>query len=334
MGQGRGTMATKDLLLALLKEAKGDWVSGESLSAGLSVSRSAIWKHIRSLREEGYLIRSSSGKGYLLEKASSLLLPEEIREGLATRFLGKKDIHHFREIISTNTTAKELADNGAAEGTLVVSEMQTGGKGRLGRKWFSPPGEGIYLSMILRPTVSPAEAPRMTLMTAVAMAEALHAGTGLHVSIKWPNDIIFGGKKLAGILTEISTEMDAVEYMVIGVGLNVNTVSFPAELQERATSLRIETGKIHSRSDLIKVFLKWFEGYYALFQQGDFKPILDRWKHYSHIAGRRIRVETIGEEYDGTALDVDRDGFLIVEDDDGRIHRIYSGDITLSGEQE
>jgi len=326
-------MSTKNELLSRLKQAKGDWVSGEFLSEELSVSRAAVWKHIRKLREEGYLIQSSPRKGYLLEKASDMLLPEEIREGLTTLILGRKDIHHLRKTASTNTTAKELAANGAAEGTLVVSEMQTGGKGRLGRKWFSPFGEGIYLSFILRPAVSPVEAPKMTLMAAVAMAEALHSGTGLHVSIKWPNDILLGGKKLAGILTEISTEMDAVDYVVIGLGLNVNTASFPSEIREKATSLLIETGKTHARSGLIRDFLKWFEGYYELFQRGDFEPILNRWRQFSHIEGRRITVETIGNKTSGTALDIDRDGFLMVEDDDGHIHRIYSGDITLNGDK-
>ncbi|MBN2255066.1 MAG: biotin--[acetyl-CoA-carboxylase] ligase [Deltaproteobacteria bacterium] len=325
-------MTTKDTILARFKEAKGDWISGESLSNGLSISRSAIWKHIRKLREEGYIIQSSPRKGYMLKKASDMLLPEEIRQGLTTRILGKKEIHHLRETVSTNTFARELASNGAAEGTLVVSETQTGGKGRLGRTWFSPFGEGIYLSFILRPAVSPAEAPKLTLMTAVALAETLHSGAGLHVSIKWPNDILIGGKKLAGILTEISTEMDAVDYVVIGLGINVNTVSFPSEIRENATSILIETGKEHSRSSLMKDFLKWFEEYYELFQRADIEPILDRWRQFSQIAGRRITVENIGGMTSGTALDIDKDGFLMVEDNNGQIHRIYSGDITLNGD--
>jgi BirA family biotin operon repressor/biotin-[acetyl-CoA-carboxylase] ligase len=325
-------LTTRDNILAYLKEAKGTWVSGESLSTGLSVSRSAVWKHIRKLTEDGYLIMSSPRKGYMLEKASDMLLPEEIREGLTTRILGKKEIHHLRETVSTNITAKQLAAGGAPEGTLVVSEMQTGGKGRLGRNWFSPFGEGIYISFILRPAISPAEAPKITLMTAVAMAEALHSGPGLNVWIKWPNDILLGGKKLAGILTEISTEMDAVDYVIIGVGLNVNTFSFPPDLKETATSLLLETGKAHSRSSLMRDFLKWFENYYELFQRADFEPILNRWRQFSQIAGRRISVETIGGMTIGRALDIDRDGFLMVEDNVGQIHRIYSGDITLNGD--
>lgn len=325
-------MTTRDNILKCFKEAKRGWVSGESLSNVLSVSRSAVWKHIRRLREEGYLIQSSPRKGYMLEKASDMLLPEEIREGLTTRVLGKKEIHHLRETVSTNITAKQLAAGGAPEGTLVVSETQTGGKGRLGRNWFSPFGEGIYISLILKPAISPAEAPKITLMTAVAMAEALHSGTGLYISIKWPNDILISGKKTAGILTEISTEMDAVDYVVIGVGLNVNIASFPQEIRENATSLLIETGKVHSRSSLMRDFLKWFENYYELFQRADFEPILNRWRQFSQIAGRRISVETIGGMTIGRALDIDRDGFLMVEDNGGQIHRIYSGDITLNGD--
>ena len=325
-------MSTKNQIISCLKRAKGDWISGEFLSEGLSVSRSAVWKHIRKLREEGYVIQSSPKKGYLLEKTSDRLLPEEIREGIATRVLGKKKIHHLMETASTNTTAKELAIHGAPEGTLVVSERQTRGKGRLGREWFSPPGEGIYLSIILRPSVSPAEAPKITLLAAVAMAEALREAAGVQALIKWPNDILLGGKKVAGILTEISTEMDAIDYLVIGLGVNVNMGSFPAELREKATSLRIETAEEHSRAGLIRAFLAWFEHYYGMFQRSDFEPILERWRQLSRITGRRITVETIESKLVGTALDIDRDGRLLVEDNKGHVHGIYSGDITLNGE--
>ncbi len=327
-------MSTKSQLLFRLKRAKGDWISGEFLSEGLSVSRSAVWKHIRKLREEGYLIQSSPKKGYFLEKTSDMLLPEEIREGIETRILGKKTIHHHMETASTNTTAKELAIHGAPEGTLIISEMQTGGKGRLGREWFSPPGEGIYLSFILRPSVSPAEAPKITLLAAVAVAEALRQATRLRALIKWPNDIILRGKKAAGILMEINTEMDAIDYVVIGLGVNVNIATFPAHLTEKATSLLIETAEKQSRVGLIKDFLQWFEHYYGMFQRSDFEPILERWRQLSRITGRRITVETIDSKLVGTAVDIDGDGRLMVEDNKGHVHRVYSGDVTLNGETE
>ena len=325
-------MSTKDLLTAELKRAQGIWISGESLSTRLSVSRSAIWKHVSKLRDQGYLIDSSPKKGYRLEKAPDMLLPEEIQEGLKTLVLGQKDIHHFKETASTNTTAKELAANGAPEGTLVVAEGQSHGKGRLGREWFSPGGEGIYLSLILRPNLSPADAPKITLLTAVAAAEALGSTTGLPIQIKWPNDILLRGKKLAGILTEISTEMDTIDFVVIGLGLNVNVTAFPAVLRDMATSLLIETGRVYPRVDITRAFLEGFEGWYGVLQDAGFEPVLERWRQFSAVTGRRVVVETLGDRIEGTALDINRDGLLIVEDEKGQLHRIYSGDVTLERE--
>ena len=213
-------MTTKDQLLLYLKEKRENWVSGELLSDELGVSRAAVWKHVRKLREEGYVIKSSPRKGYCFSKTSDLLLPNEIRDGLDTRTFGKRNIDYFMEIDSTNMRAKDLAAEGAPEGTVVIAEKQTKGRGRKGRSWHSPLGHGIYTSLILKPAMSPSGAPRITLMTAVAIAEALLSLVHLEVRIKWPNDIIVNGKKLAGILTEISTEMDAVNYIVVGVGIN------------------------------------------------------------------------------------------------------------------
>jgi len=230
-------MSTKDQLLLYLKERKGDWVSGEALSNKIAVSRSAVWKHICKLREEGYVIESSPKKGYLLRKAPDLLFPNEIREGLDTKVFGKRDIVYFTETDSTNTRAKDLAARGAPEGTLVISERQTKGRGRKGRSWFSPSQGGIYTSLILRPSISPSEAPKITLLSAVVVAETLRSLTGLSAIIKWPNDILINGKKIAGILTEMSTEMDAIDYIVVGLGLNVNTPDFPDDIREKATSI-------------------------------------------------------------------------------------------------
>ena len=203
-------MATKNQLLLYLKENQENWVSGELISNNLSVSRAAIWKQIRNLKEDGYIIESSPKKGYLLSKSSDPITAGEIRQGLSTRVFGKKNIIYLRETDSTNTRAKELAAQGAPEGTLVIAEKQTNGRGRRGRSWFSPPGGGIYFSLILRPVISPGETPRITLMTAVVLAETLISLMKLKLRIKWPNDILVNGKKLAAILTEISTEMDEV----------------------------------------------------------------------------------------------------------------------------
>lgn len=324
-------MATKDLLLSYLKEKRGAWVSGESLSNEMSVSRTAIWKHVRKLKEEGYFIESSPKKGYLLSRDSDLLLPNEIREGLGTRVFGKMDIHYFKEVDSTNMRAKDLAEAGAREGTVVIAESQTAGRGRRGREWFSSPGNGIYATLILRPAMPPIGAPRITLMTAVAVAEALLSLVELDLKIKWPNDILIKGRKLAGILTEITTEMDAVNYIVVGLGLNVNSPSesFPKEIREKATSIFIETGEQFSRARLVRTILEQFEKYYEMFKKNEFFSIIHRWKQLSDIVGKKISVDVLGQEHMGEVVDIDDDGVLILKDDQGRIQRIISGDVTL-----
>ncbi len=324
-------MTTRDNLLLYLKENNGDWVSGEMLSNKLSVSRAAVWKHIRKLKEEGYAIESSTKKGYLLTKVSDMLLPNEIQEGLDTRIFGKKDIFYFRETDSTNIRAKDIAAMGADEGTVVVAEKQTRGRGRKKRSWFSPAYDGIYASLVLRPAISPSEAPRITLMTAVALAEALLSMTQLDVKIKWPNDILVKGKKIAGILTELSTEMDAIDYIVVGLGLNVNTPfeRFTEEIRGSATSIFIEKGESFPRVKLIQAYLKWYETYYEMFKTKGFKPIIHRWKELTDFIGQRIKVDMIGKKHIGNVVDVDHDGVLILKDDQGESHRIFSGDVTI-----
>ena len=322
-------MSTKNQILAFLKESKGNWISGESISRSLSVSRTAIWKHIQKLREDGYLIESSPKKGYLLKKTSHLLLTHEIREGLSTEVFGRRDILYFGETDSTNTRAKALADQGAPEGTVIVAEKQTDGRGRKGRNWFSPSREGIYVSLILRPGISPDEAPKTTLLTAVAVAEALISLTRLKVNIKWPNDILISGKKIAGILTEIKAEMDAIDYIIVGLGLNVNTPDFPDDIREKATSILIETGAPFSRVRVIKEYLKQYERYYKIFGSIGFDPILARWKTLSNIIGQQITVESMGTEHTGQVQDIDKDGVLILKDNSGQYHRIFSGDVRL-----
>jgi BirA family biotin operon repressor/biotin-[acetyl-CoA-carboxylase] ligase len=324
-------MSTKQQLLISLKENKETWVSGESLAHKMAISRSAIWKHVRTLKEDGYIIESSRKKGYLLRQASDLLLADEIKEGLSTSVFGKRDIIYFTETDSTNVQAKFLANEGAPEGTVVVAEKQIRGRGRRGRSWFSPPNDGIYTSLILRPSISPNEAPKLTLMASVAMAETLISMTSLHVNIKWPNDIFINGRKIAGILTEISTEMDRIDYVVIGVGLNVNTTheSLPFEIRDRATSIFMETGKAFPRIVLLRAYLEWFEIYYETFKANGFLPVMNRWKNLADIIGRRISVDMIDRVSMGEVLDMDKDGFLILRDNEGAIERIISGDVTL-----
>jgi BirA family biotin operon repressor/biotin-[acetyl-CoA-carboxylase] ligase len=321
----------KERLLLTLKENKGTWVSGEILRSGLSVSRSAVWKHMRKLKEEGYDLESSPNKGYLLRGVPDLLLPQEVRYGLVTKVFGNKGIIYASEVDSTNTLAKERALKGAAEGTLVIAEKQTRGRGRIGREWFSPPRESIYISTILRPSISPGEAPRITLLAAVAVAEALLAQTGLRVHIKWPNDVLVGDKKIAGILTEMSSEMDAVNFIILGVGINVNVPAFPEGLKEKATSVLLETGGRHSRKALAQQYLKRLEEYYEHFRKARFPIILKRWKELAHMLGRQVIVEFGGSRVAGQAQGIDSNGVLILRDRKGKTHRIFSGEVSYLG---
>jgi BirA family biotin operon repressor/biotin-[acetyl-CoA-carboxylase] ligase len=321
----------RDKLLSFLKQGRGTWVSGEWLSGELGVSRAAINKYVHQLKNVGYPIETSTKKGYCLGEFPDLLVAEEIREGLDTGVFGVGDIIALDETDSTNLRAKDLAAGGAREGTLVVAGKQTEGRGRKGRSWFSPSGGGVYLSLILRPLLAPSEAPRITLMTGVAAAEALVALTRLDARIKWPNDILVRGKKIAGILTEISTEMDRIDHVVVGVGLNVNIPreSLAEGLRERATSVLIETGESFSRVRLLNGFLKQFERYYTILQDEGFEPIRYRWKELSDIIGQRVSVEMIGNVRTGRVVDIDPDGVLILRDNQGTMQRIASGDVTI-----
>jgi BirA family biotin operon repressor/biotin-[acetyl-CoA-carboxylase] ligase len=322
-------MTIRDELLIRLEEAAGDWISRESLGDKLGVSRSTVLRHISRLKEDGYAIESVPDKGYALRETFDLLVPRKIGEGLETKTFGKKEIVYCTEIDSTNLKAKALAARGAPEGTIVVSEKQIKGRGRKTRGWFSPPRDGIYLSLILRPNIAPRLAPSMTLLTAVAIAETLLSVPGLEIAIKWPNDILARGKKLAGILTEMSTERERIDYVVVGLGLNVNTSRFPNEIEDRATSILIETGQRVRRVTLVKQYLKWHEEYYDVFQRIGFEPIRTRWKELTNIMGQQVTVETIAREYTGEVQDIDDGGALILRDQTGGHHRVIFGDVTL-----
>ncbi len=329
-------MSTKEKLIAALKESRGNWISGELLSERLAVSRAAVSKQVKRLKDEGYAIESAPRKGYLFTEESDLLLPEEIRQGLESKVFGRNEIAYHGELDSTNTLAKELATKGAPEGTVVIAEGQSRGRGRKRRSWFSHEGGGIFVSMILRPDVPLTDAPKFTLLTAVALAETLIAHAGVDVVIKWPNDILCKGRKLAGILTEMSMEMDAVDHMVVGLGINVNIEEdvFPGELSEIATSLYMETGTKLSRVELLRRFLERFEKFYFLMEEEGFDPVIRRWRELTDVLGREVTVDLINKRITGKVVDIDENGILIVEDDRGEGHRIFSGDISYSGRKE
>jgi len=318
-------MGMKETILHKLRQ--GGRISGEELGNALGISRTAVWKYVTALRREGYRIDSSPGKGYSLVSAPDSLLPEEVKVGLRTSVLGQQ-IAYQREVASTQDAAKALAVQGASEGTAVIAETQTGGRGRMGRAWASPPG-GIYLSIILRPDIKPSEALRFPLIVGVAVAEAIEQLTGLKPQLKWPNDIIVAGRKAGGILLEMSAEMDSINYIVIGMGINVNTrrAHFPAEIRGIATSLREEYGKEVSRVRLVQEILAQTESLYQDFRVSGFEHIRERWKALSNTIGARVSISSGGKQVEGEAIDIDGDGALILRKANGALERVIAGDV-------
>lgn len=314
-------------ILEMLKNHVGQYVSGEELSHSLSVSRTAIWKHIQALRQDGYDIEAHSRLGYTLRQTTDRLLPAEIKAQLASYVLGQ-EVHYFSEIDSTNNEAKKLAANGCPEGTIVVAETQATGRGRLARGWFSPFGKGIWLSVVLRPPFGPMDAAKCTLMAAVGVNRAINKVTAAGCGIKWPNDILWNGRKLVGILTEMSAEMDAINYVVIGMGINVNIDEFPEEIASTATSLSIITGQPVSRITLLSAILCELENVYMLVKDSGFAPVLAAWRKESITLGQEVSVSGFENSFTGKAIDIDADGALLVKTTQG-IERVLAGDVSI-----
>ncbi len=325
-----GIEGSKQQVLEFLRSHRGDYISGESLSRQLGISRTAIWKHIQSLRQEGYRIDAQTRRGYCLLATPDCFYPEEVAAGLRTSWMGRH-LYYYDEVGSTNLVARELADGGAPEGTVVIAEAQTGGRGRRGRSWLSPPGRGIWCSMVLRPRVTPTHAAQVTLMAAVAAAAAVRQQTGLPPGIKWPNDLLIGGRKACGILTEIKAEMDAIEYIILGTGLNANLEAgdFDPEVRPLATSLLLELGRPVERLPLFQEMLYQLERWYELWQEKGFGPIRRAWKEASIILGREVEVNSWREVYRGTAVDIDAEGALLVRGEGGDVRRFNAGEVSL-----
>ncbi len=315
-------------ILDLLRKAGDEYISGEEIASKLGVSRTAVWKHIKELKQAGYTIDSHSRSGYCLKATPDLLLPGEIENGRKTKVLGNV-VKYYKSVLSTNNEAKKFASQGAADGTIIVSEEQSTGRGRLSRGWYSPAGKGIWFTIILRPNFLPQEAPKCTLMAAVALAKAVKK-FGLDVGIKWPNDILFEGKKIVGILTEMNAEMDRVNYIIIGMGINVNIArdEFPDEIKDIATSFSIMKGERLPRLEILNELLYELENLYEKAQTDGFMPILDEWKKYSVTLGQEVNVIGINETFAGKAVDIDGDGALLVETTEGT-RRVLAGDVSI-----
>ena len=315
-------------ILTMLRAANG-FVSGEKIADKLGISRTAVWKHINELRKKGYIIDSVPKNGYILKNSPDLLIPAEIMQRLSTKLIGQKIIYH-ESIPSSNNLAKNLAANGAKDGTLVIAEEQANGRGRLSRRWYSPKGLGLWFSVILRPDFFlPRDAPKCTLLAAVAVARAMK-NIDLRADIKWPNDIMHNGKKLVGILTEMSAQPDGIDFIVIGMGVNVNIGNndLPDELKPIATSLSIMKGEKINRVALLNDILMQLEELYFTVKEHGFNPITNEWKKYSVTLNRSVNVLGINEQFTGIAIDIDDEGALLVKTDEG-IKRVLAGDVSV-----
>ena len=319
-------------ILTILRTHRDSYISGEELCKSADISRTAIWKRIEKLREEGYEIDASPHVGYRLAGIPDSLIPMEIKWKLCTKVIGR-EIISYKKLDSTNDAAYALAEKGVKEGAVVLAEEQARGKGRHGRTWVSPPKGGIYMSCILRPRMAPNKIPQITLIAAVSVARAIREACGIAAIIKWPNDILIDGKKVCGILTEMKAEQDEISFLVLGIGINVNTPV--RQLPRGSTSLWEEARRLGrdgalSRVELVKKILERLEADYALLQEKGSGPIIDEWKELSLMIGSRVKVILQNRTFEGIAHDLDPDGSLVVRLESGLLEKVSSGDIVMA----
>lgn len=323
-------MPLKERVLAVLEENKGKSVSGSEIAKSVGMTRSAVWKAVKLLREEGYSICAVTNRGYCLSEENDFLSEQAIVPNLRTKEIGRK-IDVFKTIDSTNSFAKSLAQLGAAHGTTVISEVQTQGKGRMGRQFYSPLGMGIYMSVIVRPKLSVEQSLLITSCAAVAVADAIEKVAGIDCKIKWVNDIYAGNKKLCGILTEASVDVEqgGLEYAIVGIGLNVQNINFPKNIADIATSIKLETDRNVSRSVLAAEILNCLEERFSNITD---KAFIDDYRSRSNIIGKRIDVSQGDRISTVTCIGIDECGRLLVRLDNGEEKALSSGTVRLSGE--
>jgi BirA family transcriptional regulator, biotin operon repressor / biotin---[acetyl-CoA-carboxylase] ligase len=316
-----------DALMTLLATRPMLTISGARIAKEIGVTRHAVWRWVEIMRSLGVKVKGQAGAGYRVERAPDVLVPGLLRPRLRGTIF-QNQIYHFFKTESTNDVALELGHHGAPEGAVVIAEEQTAGRGRLGRDWHSERASGIYVSVLLRPAIAPASAPILTLLAGLAAREAATSQTGLAVDIRWPNDLLLDGRKFAGILTEMYAEPDRIEFVVVGIGMNVNQEEMPGELAVTATSLRMASGTTHSRLELLVRLLLALEGHYNRFVTEGPEAIIERFERASTYArGKRVRIHAPAEEYTGTTEGLEPSGILRVRRDDGRLESVVTGDV-------
>jgi BirA family biotin operon repressor/biotin-[acetyl-CoA-carboxylase] ligase len=317
-------------ILRLFRSEEG-YISGEHLSRELSISRTAIWKHISVLRREGYQIEAVPSRGYRLVSSPDIIDPHNIKATLEGSRVGQR-LEFSKLTASTNSDAFRLAEDGAIEGTVVLADSQTNGKGRRGRVWSSPAGVNLYCSIVLRPAIMPHEAPQLTFLSTVAVARAIEMITTLKPEIKWPNDLLISGKKIAGLLNEMSAETDGINFVILGIGVNLNMVAnqFPFDLRHPSTSLFLESGAKIDRSHFTCIMLRELDRLYTDFLSHGFEPVRKEWQRRCNANGRRVLVNDSGtESTGGQFLGIDSDGAMLIQTDTNRVQRITCGDVRI-----
>ena len=317
-------------ILRLFRAEEG-YISGQQLSRELGVSRTAVWKHISALRKNSYIIEAVPSRGYRLVSSPDIIDPDDVRAQLEGARVGRR-IEFMETTVSTNADAFRLAEDGAVEGTVVLADSQSGGKGRRGRVWMSPAGVNLYCSVVLRPAIMPYEAPQLTFLSAVAAARAIELTTNLIPEIKWPNDLLVSGKKVAGLLNEMSAETDGINFVILGIGINLNMTAgqFPDDLRHPATSIFLESGARVDRSRFTGTMLGELDRLYADFLEHGFGPVREEWQRRCNANGRQVIVSDSGTECTGGRfIGIDSDGALLLRSEDDRLHRITCGDVRV-----
>lgn len=320
----------KSEILKMLRQTDG-YISGQELCEKFQVSRTAVWKAINQLKDEGYQIEAVRNKGYHIVDSPDRMSKDEIASLLSTHWAGQR-LFCYDEIDSTNLALRRLKEGDHVHGALIVADKQTAGRGRRGRKWESPSGSSIFMSILLKPEIQPNDAPMLTVVMAYSVAKAIRKVTGLDAKIKWPNDIVLNGKKVCGILTEMSAEIDFVHYVIVGIGINVNMESFAEEIRDTATSLYIEGKEKVKRSELIAAVFTEFERDYEQFMRdGDLGGMREAYNELLVNCGKEVRVLQPGNEYEGIAHGIDAEGNLLVETEAGEMRNVYAGEVSVRG---
>lgn len=317
-------------ILTLLRQRQ-DYISGQELCEKFGVSRTAVWKAVNQLKKEGYVIEAVQNKGYRLADVPEILSKDELESRIRTAWAGSP-VYFYDEVDSTNIQAKRLAEEQAPHGSLVVADKQTAGRGRRGREWESPAGSNVYFTILLRPQFHPGQASMLTLVMALSVAKGIKSLTGAEAGIKWPNDIVLNGRKIVGILTEMSAEPDFIHHVVIGVGINVAKQGFPEELEQKAAALETELGRKVSRAALIQKIMEYFEEDYTVFvKAGDMSLLIGEYNCRLVNLDREVCVLDPAGEFNGIARGIDKNGELLVEVLDGSIRQVYAGEVSVRG---